>query len=286
MLRRLLPAALAIGLAILSTACTPVGALDADISSRSAAASHEPAASTRSDRTQAPTSRPTDRPRSTPSPTRTPKPESVFGKAPTGPIERATVTRVIDGDTIEVVVGGVLATVRYIGIDTPETVRPGTPVEWMGPEASAANRRLVAGARVVLEKDVSETDRYGRLLRYVWLRSADGGWRLVNRILVRDGFASVSTYPPDVKYTDALLLPAQRQARKAGRGLWGSPPPEPAPPAPVPVAGNCDASYPGVCIPPYPPDLDCGEVGFTNFAVRAPDLHGFDGDGDGVGCEG
>jgi micrococcal nuclease len=191
----------------------------------------------------------------------------------------------VDGDTIEVSIDGRLFTVRYIGVDTPETVRPGTPVEWMGPEASAANRRLVESARVVLEKDVSETDRYGRLLRYVWLRPAEGNWRMVNLVLVHQGFARVSTYPPDVKYIDALFLPAQRRARAAGRGLWGDPPPPPVQSNPPRSGGNCDPSYPGMCIPPYPPDLDCAEVDFTSFAVVPPDPHGFDGDADGVGCE-
>jgi micrococcal nuclease len=191
----------------------------------------------------------------------------------------------VDGDTIDVLVGGRVVRVRYIGIDTPETVRPGTPVEWMGPEASAANGDLVAGKRVVLERDVSETDRYGRLLRYAWLPPTDGRWRLVNLILVRRGFAAVSTYPPDVKYTDALFLPAQRAARAADRGLWGDAPrPSPTPDGGQPGAG-CDPSYPGVCIPPYPPDLDCAEVVYSEFAVVPPDPHGFDGDADGVGCE-
>jgi micrococcal nuclease len=192
---------------------------------------------------------------------------------------------VVDGDTIEVAIGGQLFKVRYIGMDTPETVKPGTPVQWMGPEASTANHRLVDGARVVLETDVSETDRYGRLLRYVWLHKADGTWRMANLALVRQGYAAVSTYPPDVKYTDALFLPAQRAARKAGRGLWGERPPDPEPNEAPPSSGDCDPSYPDFCIPPYPPDLDCAEVSGTNFAVLPPDPHGFDGEGDGIGCE-
>jgi micrococcal nuclease len=190
---------------------------------------------------------------------------------------------VVDGDTIEVAIGGALFKVRYIGIDTPETVKPGTPVQWMGPEASAANHRLVEGAHVVLETDVSDTDRYGRLLRYVWFHRADGTWRMVNLVLVRQGFAAVSTYPPDVKYTDALFLPAQRAARKAGRGLWGDAPQDSAPSDPP--SGNCDAAYPDFCVPPLPPDLDCADLNGTNFTVLPPDPHGFDGEGDGIGCE-
>lgn len=240
-------------------------------------------------RSPIPSSRPSPKPRPTteptPNPTPKPQPKPVFGEEPTGPTQRAQVTRVIDGDTVEVAIGGRIFDVRYIGIDTPETVRPGTPVQWMGPEASAANRALVEGRMVVLERDISETDRYGRLLRYVWLRNADGGWRMVNQALVRKGFAAVSTYPPDVKYTEALFLPAQRAARNAGLGLWGDPP-RPQPPASSPPgSGNCDPSYPDFCIPPGIPDLDCADAPGTNFSVLPPDPHGFDGDGDGVGCE-
>jgi endonuclease YncB( thermonuclease family) len=144
------------------------------------------------------------------------------GLAPTGPTEEARVVRVVDGDTIIVDRGRGAERLRYIGMDTPETVKPASPVEWMGAEASAANRSLVEGQTVVLEKDVSETDRYGRLLRDVWLHGG-GSWRLVNLELVRDGYARVSTYPPDVKYVD-LLLTAQVDAREHDRGLWGAGP--------------------------------------------------------------
>lgn len=127
----------------------------------------------------------------------------------------ARVVYVIDGDTIMVETGGQERRLRYIGIDAPETVKENTPVEWMGPEASAANKALVHGKTVYLEKDISETDRYGRLLRYVFL--ADGTF--VNGELVRLGYAQAITYPPDVKYQD-LLRKLQREARNAGRGLW------------------------------------------------------------------
>jgi micrococcal nuclease len=132
------------------------------------------------------------------------------------------VLRVVDGDTIEVAIDGVAYRVRYIGIDTPETVHPSRPVEWLGPEASAANAALVGGGTVILEKDVSETDRYGRLLRYVWTYR-EGAWTFLNLELLRLGLATVTTYPPDVKYVEALYLPAQREAQAAGIGLWASP---------------------------------------------------------------
>ena len=142
--------------------------------------------------------------------------------APSGRTETARVVRVIDGDTIVVDRGRGPERLRYIGVDAPETVRPGTPVEWMGPQASAANRALVAGRTVVLTRDVSETDRYGRLLRYVWLRRGSG-WTFVNLELVRRGFAQVETVPPDVRYVDAFRA-GQAAARAADRGLWGPSP--------------------------------------------------------------
>jgi endonuclease YncB( thermonuclease family) len=140
------------------------------------------------------------------------------GLRPTGPTETAKVVRIVDGDTIVVRLGGRDVHLRYIGMDTPETVKPDTPVQWMGPEASAANARLVEGRTVVLEKDVSETDRYGRLLRYVWLHDGDR-WTMVDLELVRLGYAQVETDPPDVRYAD-LFVAAQRAARAAGVGLW------------------------------------------------------------------
>jgi len=160
-------------------------------------------------------------PTDTPPPTNTLQPTNT----PTPAFERAAaqVVEVVDGDTIEVRVGGTVYTVCYIGIDAPETVHPSEPVEWMGPEASAANRQLVEGQTVYLEKDVSETDEYGRLLRYVFL--ADGTF--VNAELVRLGYAQVDTVPPDVRY-QSLLLEAQREAREAERGLW-APTPTPLP---------------------------------------------------------
>jgi micrococcal nuclease len=105
--------------------------------------------------------------------------------------------------------------VRYTGIDTPETVHPTRGIEPYGLETSAANRQLVAGKMVYLEKDVSEVDQYGRLLRYVWLE--DG--TMVNALLVAQGFAQVTTYPPDVWYAEEFLR-LQRDAKAAGLGLW------------------------------------------------------------------
>ena len=113
--------------------------------------------------------------------------------APTPPAdgERAIVIDVTDGDTIRVDRGdGGNERLRYIGIDTPETVKPDAPVEAWGPEAAAANEELVGGRVVLLERDVSEYDKYDRLLRYVWVEGSDG-WLLVNAELVAQGLAEV-----------------------------------------------------------------------------------------------
>jgi len=128
--------------------------------------------------------------------------------------EIAKVVEVIDGDTIKVEIDGRIYTVRYIGIDTPELHHPQKPVEYFAREAYEKNKELVEGKTVILEKDVSETDRYGRLLRYVYV---DG--LFVNAYLVEQGYARAVTFPPDVKYAD-LFRRLEKEAREAGRGLW------------------------------------------------------------------
>lgn len=119
-----------------------------------------------------------------------------------------TIKRVIDGDTVETENG---TRIRYIGIDTPEM----NPVECYAEEATKKNRELVEGKEVRLEKDVSETDRYARLLRYLWISDV-----MINEILVREGYAQSSSYPPDVKYQD-IFRGAERLAREEEKGLWG-----------------------------------------------------------------
>src|SRR3989304_7564230 len=118
------------------------------------------------------------------------------------------VTKVIDGDTVVLESG---QTLRYIGIDTPE-VSQGK--ECYALESTEKNKELVLGKLVRLEKDVSERDRYGRLLRYAYV-----GDTFINETLVRDGFATASPYPPDVKYSE-LFKEAEKDARENNRGLW------------------------------------------------------------------
>ena len=148
------------------------------------------------------------------------------------------------------------------------------------PRRLTFTRKMLEGQEVGIEFDVERLDRYGRTLAYVWL-----GDKLFNEVLVSESFAQVSTYPPNVKYVN-VFLKAQREARSLGRGLWGATCGEPEPvKSGGGGGGNCDPSYPGVCIAPYPPDLDCAVVAYTNFKVTGSDPHGFDGDRDGVGCE-
>jgi len=227
--------------------------------------------------------------------TSTPSPSPVPTDEPTTPGDQAVVASIVDGDTIDVGLDGTEQRVRLILIDTPEVYGG---VECFGREASARIAELIpVGSAVTLERDVSETDSFGRLLRYVYL--ADG--RMLNEVMVAEGYASLATYPPDVRH-EARIRAAQSAAREAGRGLWSAcaetatptpaastPAPAPAPTeaaAPTAQAANCDPSYPDVCIPPYPPDLNCGDIPHRRFRVLPPDPHGFDGnDGDGIGCE-
>jgi micrococcal nuclease len=184
----------------------------------------------------------------------------------------AYVTSVTDGDTIRVRSRGRTLDVRLIGIDTPESVAPGAPVQCFARAAARFTTRELEGERVRLEFDLERRDRYGRTLAYVWR-----GEELFNETLVREGYAFVTTYPPNVRYEDVFLA-AQREARAAERGVWGRCVDEGA-------QEECDPAYPDVCIPPPPPDLDCADIDERRFAVRPPDPHAFDGDGNGIGCE-
>jgi micrococcal nuclease len=125
-------------------------------------------------------------------------------------LEVARLVRVVDGDTIVVEIDGVEERLRYIGVDTAEPDElPDT-----AQRATEANTALLGDGWLQLEHDVSERDRFGRLLRYVWV---DG--HMVNEELVRQGEAVVSTFPPDVKYVERFLA-AQDEAQAAGLGVW------------------------------------------------------------------
>jgi endonuclease YncB( thermonuclease family) len=237
----------------------------------------------------APTATPQATGKATPTPGRseasaTPTPE--LGIAPIGLTEIAVVLSITDGDTIRVDRGVGSERLRYIGMNTPEVGDPGAD------EATAVNARLVEGMGVFLERDVSETDQFGRLLRYVWI-DRGAGWTFVNLELVRLGFAEAATYPPDVRYVD-LFVAAEREARAAGVGLWAPAPTAPTTPSPEPTstaegtpgAANCHPSY-DPCLP-IVADLDCLDVpamGLAPIHVIGPDDYRLDGDHDGIGCE-
>jgi micrococcal nuclease len=273
------------GLLLLCVACGVVGLVvsgpDAQTAERGAASSPTAAVLT-----AAPS--PTAQPLATVAPPAT---------TPASPRQTAQVVRVVDGDTLRVLLDGQEQTVRLIGIDTPESVHPRQPVECFGVEAAARARELATDQRVQLAADPTQdrTDRYGRLLRYVYL--PDG--TLLNQALIAQGYAFEYTYNVPYQH-QAAFQQAEREAREAQRGLWApdtcngeSRPadavaPEPTPPA-LPDGEDCAPAYANVCIPPPPPDLDCGEIreqyGCGIEVISHPDPHSIDGDGDGIGCE-
>ena len=204
--------------------------------------------------------------------------------------ERARVSAVVDGDTISLVDG---RRVRLLQIDTPE---PGTGECYSRAAGRELRRLLPDGSTVTLEADerLDHVDAYGRLLRYVHRGGAN-----LNLELVRRGAATVWLYRGERGRYAAQLLVAAQTARRAHRGLWGACPnavwnpfgpattgggAAPTPPRGI-VGGGCDPSYPTVCIPSPPPDLDCADVEYRRFRVVPPDPHRFDGEGDGIGCE-
>lgn len=309
---------------VLMCACLPLGVLLSPPT-----APHTPAPGV-AEATLVPTRTP-----AAPRPTRTARPTAT----PTATVALlpATVTgqvvSVIDGDTLEVDIAGVTYPLRLIGIEAPEQA------DACGDTAVQALTQLVAEQALRLERDVSETDRFDRLLRYVYV-----GDVFVNAELIRLGVAEARRYPPDTGQS-RVLETAETEARQSlpgcyGQGVFGGvsavavtadtrasgpvevapqridpapatlaptpaplptteaptlepptavptvvEPPTAAPPTEAPPPANCDSSYPTVCIPPPPPDLDCGGISYRRFQVVGADPHRFDGDNDGVGCE-
>ncbi len=131
----------------------------------------------------------------------------------------ATVVRVVDGDTVEARIGGAVEDVRLIGVDTPETVEPGAPVQCFGPAASRFTKRALEGRRVRLVFGVERRDVYGRLLAYAYVDR-----EFVNAALLRHGLARTLAIPPNTRYR-ALFERLELAAARAGRGLWGACPP-------------------------------------------------------------
>ncbi len=199
--------------------------------------------------------------------------------------EYALVEKVIDGDTIVLDDSRVL---RYIGIDTPELRDRMGRVECFALQAKKANEKLVAGKQVRLEKDVSETDKYGRILRYVYVDDI-----FVNEYLVKEGYARAVSFPPDIKYQD-ILREAERYARENNKGLWN----------PEACVGKVKGSFGKRAIlsgknckyPCNGPDKDCKDFRTQKEAQEFFECCGFSaeydpmnldavGIGDGVACE-
>ncbi|MBI4613458.1 MAG: thermonuclease family protein [Planctomycetes bacterium] len=128
------------------------------------------------------------------------------------------VVRVVDGDTIKVEIDGKVESVRYIGIDTPETVHPNKPTQPFGPEASAFNKEILDSGEVLLSFDLEERDHFGRRLAYVYT-VYENRRVFVNLELVRAGLARAREYPPNVTYAE-IFRKAEAQAREAGLGIW------------------------------------------------------------------
>lgn len=144
-------------------------------------------------------------------------------KIDTSKFEEAYVKRVVDGDTIIATIDNTDYRVRFIGINTPEST---TKIEEYGKEASNYTKEMLTGKTVYLEKDVRNTDKYDRLLRYVWLEipnditSEEINTKMFNAILLINGYAKLFTYPPDIKYVE-YFKPLEEEARKNNTGLWG-----------------------------------------------------------------
>ncbi|MCS7062566.1 MAG: thermonuclease family protein [Methylacidiphilales bacterium] len=206
--------------------------------------------------------------------------------------EIAYLIDVIDGDTINVrLTNGHTERVRYIGIDAPESYSP------YYYQANLANQSfLPSGSTLYMARDISDRDQYGRLLRYVV--SEHGS---LSHELVRGGWAETLTINPDLRCADELNS-LQFEAREFKRGLWAfgewnikvtdtpvlysTPESIHRDIAPLPQDQEaCHPSYPDVCIPAPPPDLDCNEIPYRRFTVYPPDPHNFDRDNDGIGCE-
>jgi len=208
----------------------------------------------------------TPMPTATHAPTASPVPTDTAATQPPTPTStfawtEARVAHVVDGDTIEVQIEGHMYSLRYIGIECPE------PGQYGCEQATQATRQLVEGKTVRLVKDVSDTDQYGRLLRYVYV-----GDMFVSAELVRRGFATAWTYPPDVAFS-GVFVQLESEAREAGRGLWAASAPTAA------TRGNCvDNIY------------NCGDFSscdevMSYWQACPGDPSRLDGDHDGRPCE-
>jgi micrococcal nuclease len=201
---------------------------------------------------------------------------------PTG--RRGRVSHIVDGDSLHATFGDTTERIRIFAVNTPEL----NPIECYGIEATALLAQLAPiGSILWFERGEVQLDRYERSLYWVWLEVEPGTWQLLQDAIVAAGAGEVRIYPPDDRYGDWLML-RESQAKAAGVGMWSAcGDPESA--AAMGIASNsCDRAYPTVCIRPLNPggDLDCADIPHRRFQVLPPDPHNFDGDGNGIGCEG
>jgi len=209
-----------------------------------------------------------------------------------------TVDHVVDGDTVRIISRGFQTTIRLIGIDTPETKRPGYPVQCGGPQASAEVTRLLpvgSAVRVVSDPTQDTRDRYDRFLGYVYVRGRAGARGSVNYRMVSAGFAKSYIYGGVPFRYARQFLAGESSARRRHVGIWGAPcHGNTTKPAATAASGGgavrvatpkCDPNYSGACIPSPPPDLDCSDITARRFRVVGIDVHHFDVDHDGIACE-
>lgn len=201
------------------------------------------------------------------------------------------IERVIDGDTVENRLdNGSIDKVRLLGVDTPEIFGSNQPAKYEGVSdtvclekwgrvATQFAKEQLLGQKVTLVFDhaVGDRDSFERLLAYVHVGEID-----FNAALVKLGYARV--YTEGMAYRKQQYLRLQRDAQREQAGLWGCERSNPIYNEGS-VNVDCDSSYPDVCIPAYPPDLDCRDIRYRRFLVIPPDRHSFDGDADGIGCE-
>jgi micrococcal nuclease len=183
------------------------------------------------------------------------------------------VVRVVDAERLVLRIGEREVRVRLIGVDARFSRSLGCSTD----EGSV--NELVEGGHLRIERDSRAKDDEGRT--WVWLWS---GEELVNAALLRSGAATLGRYWPNQR-NEAALLRAQLSAAREHRGLWARCPALQDVTRGGSSGRRCDPSYPGACIAPFPPDLDCSEIRLANFLIVGPDLHDLDGDGDALGCE-